>query len=188
VNDSALSTVSGRGLLPVAIFVIGVFFALMATSVVAADSAQAKYTQPNCKTQAKNVRKAKGARKRLAKSRLKACKSNLKAYKRVRNFRFTGTRSDGEPIDIVLCANGKVGDDIDSGYGQITRKGWRIDTSRFRGRYFEAGFAAKINGGERVGALKFDKQGWQVGIYSLDRLYEFGPAKRTNAKKICRTL
>lgn len=161
---------------------------LIVAILIPAGSAEAKYKQPACAKFAKKVKQSKGGAKRVAKLRLKACKANRKVYNRVKNSRFTGTRSDGEPIDIVLCANGIVADDPDSEFGQTFRDGWRIDFSKVKGRYFEAGFAAKIDGGERVGALKLDKSGWQVGTYSLDRLTDFGPAERTDAKALCRTL
>lgn len=168
--------------------VVGLVIALVAGLALAASPAEAKYMQPKCKKQAKAVAKAKGSAKRTAKLRLKSCVNNRKAYNRIKDSRFTGIRSDGIAIDIVLCADGTVADDPESEFGQVFRKGWRIDVSSFRGKYFEAGFAAKIDGGERVGAIKFDKTGWQVGIYSLGSLTEYGPATRTDAKKLCRTL
>lgn len=161
---------------------------VVATLTLSAGAAEAKYGQPTCGKFAKQVKKAKGDKKRLAKFRLKACKDNRKAYNRIKDSRFVGTRSDGVAIDITLCANGKVADDVDSEFGRVTRDGWRIDVSKVKGRYFEAGFAAKIEGGERVGALKFYRTGWQVGTYSLGTLSDFGVAKRTDAKQLCRTL
>ena len=161
---------------------------LVGGALTAAGPAEAKYKQPTCGKFTKKLKKAKGAKKKLAKLALKNCKNDRKVYNRVKDSRFVGVRSDGVEEDITLCANGIVADDVDSEFGQIFRGGWRIDISKVKGRYFEAGFAAKIDGGERVGALKFDRSGWQVGIFSLDTLYEFGPAERTDARELCATL
>ena len=162
---------------------------LAATGIMAFGSgtADAKVKQPTCGKYKKAIKKAKSKDKKVrAKFNLKTCKNNRKVYNKVKNGRYVGVREDGEPIDITLCANGKAVDDIGSDFQQVYRKGWKIEGAKVRGKFFEAGFDAKLGAtSSRVGALKFDKSGWQVGIYSLGESYSFGPAKRTNAKKLC---
>jgi hypothetical protein len=174
--------------------------ALAATLTVAgvgvfgASNASAKYRQPGCASYAKQVRKAKtGAQKRRARARLRRCSVNRRVYNRVKDGRYVGVRADGEPIDITLCANGKFADDYGSEFQDVGRLGWKITRANAKGRYFTAGFAGRLPGGgigiaERVGGLRFNKSGWQVGIESLGRLTEFGPARRYNARGICRRL
>ncbi len=187
MNGQGVTRESGnRGLITAAAIALSLLLA--AALMFSAGTAEAKYKQPNCGKFAKKVKKAKGAKKRIAKFQLKTCKDNRKVYNKVKDSRFIGTRSDGQPIDVTLCANGIVADDVGNGTAGINRGGWKIETAKVKGRFFEAGFAGKIDGGERVGALKFDRTGWQVGIYALDRLYDFGPAEKTDAKKLCRTL
>ena len=184
--ESRFSVFSGSVRLLVAA-IIGLML-IAALTLIPAGSAEAKYKQPTCGKFVKKVKQSKGAAKRAAKRRLKNCETTRKVYNRVKDSRFTGTRADGVTEDIVLCANGTVADDPDSEFGQTFRGGWRIDVAKTKGRFFQAGFAAKIDGGERVGALKFDRSGWQVGIYGLDGLTDFGPAERTDARELCRTL
>lgn len=170
---------------------IGLTLALVLAGIMAGttSSAQAKYRQANCAKFVKQFRKAKTAKhKRVAKRRFMACNVKRKAYNRVKDWRFVGNRSDGEPIDITLCANGISADNVGGAYEDVFRWGWRIDRAGFKGKYFRAGFAAKLKGGERVGALAFTKSGWQVGTYILGRLDKFGHATRTRAKSECRTL
>ncbi len=101
-------------------------------------------------------------------------------------------RSDGEPIDITLCANGKSADDVDSPFKDVYRKGWIIEGAKYKDKKnFEGGFAAKLGANSaRAGAIKLGKNGWEVGISSFDGsdLYNYGPATKTNAEKICRNL
>lgn len=165
---------------------------LVFTGLMALNSApaEAKYKQPSCGKFKKAIKKAKGKNQKLrAKSNLKSCKDNRKVYNKVKNGRYVGVREDGQPIDITLCANGKAADDVGSEFEQVYRKGWKIEGAKVKGKYFEGGFEASLGANaNRAGSLKLDKSGWQVGIYSLGESYEFGPAERTNAAKLCKQL
>lgn len=168
--------------------------ALVGVLALGAETASAKYRQPGCAAYAKQVRKAKtGAKKRVARARLRRCSVNRRVYNRVKDGRYVGVREDGQSIDITLCANGKFADGYGTPYQDVGRRGWKITASAAKGKYFTAVFAgflgsAGIGIGERVGGLKFTKAGWKVGTDKLSRLGEYGPARRYNARGICRKL
>ncbi len=91
---------------------LAVAFAVTGILAFGHDQAQAKFKQPGCAKFNKKIKKAKGktAKKRL-KLKSKQCKANRKVYNQVKNSRFVGARSDGEPVDLIFCANGKLADD-----------------------------------------------------------------------------
>ncbi len=172
---------------------LGVIVGLTGLLAMGEATANAKYRQPGCAKFAKQVRKAKSGNQKLrAKSNLKQCKANRKAYSQVKNSRFVGFRSDGEPIDLIFCANGRVAEDIDSEFGEVYKKGWRITGARFRGKNFTAIYEALISQTKtqvstRAGSLAKKNGKWQSGIGSAtftepDRL---GDVTKTNAKKEC---
>lgn len=157
---------------------------------IASGSAQAKFKQPGCAKFAKQKKKAKnGAKKQRAKSKLKQCKANRKVYNQVKDSRFVGAREDGEPVDIILCANGKFADDLDSQFGQIYKKGWRITDARVKGKNFTAAYFAKIDAtGGRVGSLVRKNGKWQSGTEDFGVPDDLGDVTKTSAKKECRKL
>lgn len=185
-----------RGFRPVLIGCLGLavaFAGLLALAGATSQAAGGKYFQSRCAGNVKQVRNAKNARqRRAAQARLARCRTNLRVYNLVKNSRFVGVRADGEPIDITLCANGKSADDAGSQFEDVYRLGWKITGARIvQGKYYVADFKAKLGGGgERVGSLKRSGRGFMVGIdRSLgDGDPEFGPAKKTDATRTCRTL
>jgi hypothetical protein len=187
----SLAVVSGRTVL---VTVLAAAVASVGILAFGAGSAPAKYRQPGCAGFAKQVRKAKtGARKRVARARLRRCSVNRRVYNRVKDGRYVGVREDGEPIDITLCANGKFADNYGSPFQDVGRRGWKITASVAKGKYFTAVFAGSLGSagigiGERIGGLKFTGAGWKVGIDKLGRQGEYGPARRYNARGICRRL
>lgn len=190
MRESAVA-ISGRAVVACALVAA---LTLVGVLAFGASSASAKYRQPGCAAFAKQVRKAKTAtQKRAARTRLRRCSVNRRVYNRVKDGRYVGVRADGEPIDITLCANGKFADAYGTPYQDVGRRGWKITRAGVRGKYFTAAFAGSLGGGgigiaERVGGLKFNKAGWHVGIESLGRLTDFGPARRYKARGICRKL
>ncbi|MGA7396430.1 MAG: hypothetical protein WBW62_03185 [Solirubrobacterales bacterium] len=188
-------TFSGIKLKTVNLTVLALVVSLVGVLAFAAGPAEAggKVKQSNCKKLSKKLKKAKGKNAKLRlKYNLKGCKNSLKVYNKVKNSRFIGVRSDGQPIDITLCANGKAADDVGTEFEQVYRKGWIIEGGRYKNKKnFEGGFAAKIGANsDRAGSIKFGKNGWEVGISSFDgtELYNYGPAKKSNARKICSKL
>jgi hypothetical protein len=188
----------GFRVLPVLLIAAAVAVAGLATSGTSV--AGAKFKQPGCSKFAKQKKKAKGkAKKQRAKSKLKQCKANRKAYNQVKDSRFVGTRSDGEPVDIILCANGKFADDYGSSVEQIYRKGWRITDARVKGKNFTAAYEALIekspvgNTGQtqvaaRTGSLVKKNGKWQSGAENSGKPYLAGDVEKTDAKKECRKL
>ncbi len=179
---------------------VAVAVALTGILAAGASQAEAKFKQPGCAKFKKKMKKAKGktAKKRL-KQKLKQCRANRKVYNQVKNSRFTGARSDGEPVDLIFCANGKLADDPDSQFGTVYRKGWRITDARVRGKNFTAVYEALISKSKvgstnqvqiaaRTGSLVRKKGKWQSGSESFGRPDLLGDVKKTNAKKECRGL
>lgn len=179
---------SGFRVVPVLLIAAAVAYAGLLTT--GAPVAQAKFKQPGCAKFAKQKKKAKGkAKKRRAKSKLKHCKANRKVYNQVKDSRFVGTREDGEPVDIILCANGKFADDYGSSVEQIYKKGWRITDARVKGKNFTAVYYAKIDAtGGRIGSLVKKAGKWQSGAENSGKPYLAGDVEKTGAKKECRKL
>ncbi len=179
---------------------LAVAFAVTGILAFGHDQAQAKFKQPGCSKFSKKIKKAKGkaAKKRL-KLKSKQCRANRKVYSQVKNSRFVGARSDGEPVDLIFCANGKVADDLGSPFESIYRKGWRITDARFRGKNFTAAYDALISKspigntgsfqiGTRSGSLAKKNGKWQSGSDSFGDPTLLGDVKKSNARKECRKL
>ncbi len=177
-------------------------FAIAVTGMLALDpgQAQAKFKQPGCSKFKKKMKKTKSkAKKKQLKRKFKQCKANRKVYNQVKDSRFVGARSDGEPVDLIFCANGKVADDLGSQFENIYRKGWRITDARIRGKNFTAAYDALISRspigntgsfqvGTRSGSLAKKNGKWQSGSDSFGDPTLLGDVKKTNAKKECRKL
>lgn len=180
------------GLRAVPALLVAAAVALAGLFAAGAPMAQAKFKQPGCAKFKKKVSKANSkAKKKRAKLQLKQCKANRKVYNQVKDSRFVGARSDGEPVDIILCANGKFVDDYDSAFEDIYRKGWRITDARVKGKNFTAAYEALIEKtssqvSTRAGSLLRRNGNWQSGAESFGEPYLEGDVKKTDATKICR--
>lgn len=171
--------------------VLGIAAALGLAGVLslAGGTAQAKVKQPGCAKFAKQKRKAKnGDQKRRAKSKLKQCRANAKVYNQVKNSRYVGARSDGEPVDLIFCANGKFADDLGSSIERIYGKGWRITDARVKGKNFTAVHEVPEKGGFRIGSLVRRNGKWQSGSENSGESDLLGDVTRTNATKECRQI
>ncbi|MBK8294409.1 MAG: hypothetical protein IPK93_06415 [Solirubrobacterales bacterium] len=174
---------------------IGPIIALTGMLAIGSTSAEAKFKQAGCAKFKKKLKKAKGNKKLRLKYKLKECKANRKAYNQIKNSRFVGFRSDGLPVDIILCANGRFADDYGTGSGEVYKKGWRITGAKFRGKNFTAVYEAldsqtKTQISTRAGSLAKKKGKWQSGIGSSNftEPERLGDVTKTNAKKICNKL
>ena len=184
----------------IAVFVLATAVALTGVLAFGPTAAEAKFKQPGCAKFKKKIQKAKSkaATQRL-KYKLKQCEANRKVYNQVKDSRFVGAREDGEPVDLILCANGRFADDLDGTYGEVYKKGWRIVDARVRGKNFSGTYEALISKskigntnqiqiGVRTGSLVRKKGKWQSGSESFGEPTRLGDVTRTNAKKVCRTL
>lgn len=156
--------------------------------------AQAKFKQPACAKFKKKQRKAKSksARQRFA-ARFRHCKANRRVYRRVRNSQFVGAQGDGDPVNMVFCANGKLIDDYGTPSQRIYRKGWRIVDARIKGRNFNAGFEAllkvtRTQVSMRSGYIGKRKGRWQIGGGDATSPFNPGAVKRRKAAGICRKI
>jgi hypothetical protein len=180
------------GFRAIPVLVVAAAVALAGLFAAGAPGAQAKFKQPGCAKFKKKVRKANSkAKKKRAKRQLKQCKADRKVYNQVKDSRFVGNRSDGEPVDIILCANGKFVDDYDSSFEDVYRKGWRITDARVKGKNFTATYEALIGRtsnqvSTRAGSLIRKNGSWQSGAESFGKPYLEGDVKKTDATKICR--
>ncbi len=184
----------------IAVFLTVIAVALTGVFAFGSTAAEAKFKQPGCAKFKKKMKKAKSkAAKQRLKRKSKQCKANRKVYNQVKDSRFVGAREDGEPVDIILCANGKFADDLDSQYGQVYTKGWRITDAKVRGKNFTAVYEALISKskigdtnqiqiGMRAGSLAKKNGKWQSGTESFGVPDDLGDVKKTNAKKECRKL
>ncbi len=191
---------SRRGARLIMMLVLVLAIALTGTLAAGAGQAEAKFKQTGCAKFKKKMKKANGkAKKQKMKRKFKQCKKNRKVYNQVKNSRFVGARSDGEPVDLIFCANGKLADDYGSQFEQIYRKGWRITDAKVRGKNFTATYEAFISKSKvgstgltqiatRAGSLAKKKGKWQSGTESFGVPDNLGDVKRTNAKKECRKL
>jgi hypothetical protein len=197
VTQEKSKEASRAGTRPIGVFVLSIAVALTGILALGPAAAQAKFKQPGCAKFKKKMKKTKGkAGKQRLKYRFKQCKADRKVYNQVKDSRFVGFREDGEPVDIILCANGKFADDLDSQYGQVYTKGWRITDAKVRGKNFTAVYealegTAKVGNTEqiqiftRAGSLARKNGQWQSGTSDLGLL---GDVTRTSAKKECRKL
>lgn len=182
------------------VLTIAIAVALTGIFAAGAGEAQAEFKQPGCAKFKKGMRKAKSkAKKQRLKRKFKQCKANRTVYNQVKDSRFTGAREDGEPVDIILCANGKFADDPDSQFGTVYRKGWRITDAKIRGKNFTATYEALISKSKvgntnqvqvatRIGSLAKKRGKWQSGTESSGRPDLLGDVKKTGARKQCRKL
>lgn len=154
-------------LLVVALALLGVAGLLISSSGAAADGP----------TAVEYGKKAKKKKKKAIK----------KATKALRDGQYVGARGDGELVDWTFCKNGKYYMESTGYYGTgISKgKGWKIGKAKQTKR----GWWAILNGkgGLSVAMAKYGKQ-WKVGISSFDMPTELGNVKRTNARKLCKTL
>jgi hypothetical protein len=141
-------------------------------------SAQAKYKQPGCAKFAKQVKTAKSP---AAKQRLKSCKANRRVYGMLKNKKLAGTRSDGITVEAIYCASGVVF----LGGGVYTRKGWRVENARIKGKNLTAVVRAKVSGGTFViGTARHGKQ-WKIGTEAFGKVRDLGKAELTDARAEC---
>lgn len=167
---------------------LGAIIMLAGLMTLGTGTAGAKVKQPGCAKFKKQKRKAKTkSKRRRATSRLRHCKTNRKVYNKVKNGRYRGYREDGQYVDITLCANGVIADNIGAGNEDLHRSGWKISMARVKGKRFAAAFEGSRNIG-RVGSIKRTGKGWQVGIEIGGINAHYGDATRTNYKKECRRL
>lgn len=189
-----------RGTRLIGVLLLAIAVAVTGLIALEPGRAQAKFKQQGCAKIKKKMKQAKSKeKKQRLKRKLKQCKANLKVYNQVRNSRFVGARSDGEPVDLIFCANGKVADDLGSPFESIYRKGWRITDAKFRGKNFTAAYDALISKspigntgsfaiGTRSGSLAKKNGKWQSGSDSFGEPTLLGDVKKTNARKECRKL
>lgn len=184
----------------IGVLVLAIAVALTGVFALGPGEAQAKYKQPGCAKFKKKMKKAKSkAAKQRLKRKFKQCQANRKVYNQVKDSRFTGAREDGLPVDIMLCANGKLADDPDSQFGTVYKKGWRITDAKIRGKNFTAVYEALISTSKvgnskqvqvatRSGSLAKKKGKWQSGTESFGQPDLLGDVTKTNARKQCRKL
>ncbi len=189
-----------RGSRVIGVLVLAIAVLLTGALALGPGQAQAKFKQPGCAKFKKQVKKANSkAKKQRLKRKFKQCKKNRKVYNQVKNSRFVGAREDGEPVDLIFCANGKVVDDPGSPFEQVYRKGWRITDAKVRGKNFTATYEAFISKSKigntnqfqiatRAGSLAKKKGKWQSGTESFGVPDNLGDVKKTNAKKQCSKL
>lgn len=182
------------------IAMLSLAFAIALAGLIASGSgtARANFKQPGCAKFKKKLKRTRGkAGKARVRRALKQCKANRKVYNQLRDFRFVGTREDGEPVDLLFCSNGLFADKLDSTYGEIYRKGWRIRDAKFKGKNFTAVYEALIGrskvGGRvqistRAGSLARKNGKWQSGTESFGVPGLLGDVTRTKAKKDCNRL
>lgn len=167
---------------------LGTIIALTGVMTLGSETAGAKVKQPGCAKFKKQKRQAKTKSKRRgAASRLKRCGTNRKVYNMVKDGRYRGYRDDGEYIDITLCANGIIADDLGASNEDLHRSGWKILYARAKGKRFAAAFEGSRSVG-RFGSIKRTGKGWQVGAEIGGINAHYGDATRTNYKKECRKL
>jgi hypothetical protein len=183
-----------------AVIAIAIAVALAGGLALGTTAAEAKFKQPGCAKFKKKIKKAKSkAAKKKLKRKFRQCRANRTVYNQVKNSRFVGAREDGEPVDLIFCANGKMADDLDSPFGEVYRKGWRITDARIRGKNFTAVYEALISKSKvgstqqvqiatRAGSLAKKRGKWQSGTESFGRPDLLGDVTKTSAKKECRKL
>lgn len=153
-----------------------------------ADTAAAKLKQPACGKLQKQAKKAKGAKKRAAKRRLKQCKDDRMVYGQVKNSHFSGYRADGVQIDDLYCANGSWQADV--GLGAAPRKtGWRVTDAKVRSKKrFTAVIEGKVPGGFHVIAIQRKGAKWLGGWEYFGEIRDPGAIEKRNGRSLCAKL
>lgn len=153
-----------------------------------AGSAKASIKQSNCVKAKAKVKKAKGAKKRIAKLALTQCRNNLAISRQITNTRITGYRADGLLVDDLYCAKGKWQSDVGQG-GRSYSTGWIVESSQMKSaKRYTAVIVGKVPGGTHEISIGRNGNKWQVGWVSFDEPKDLGDATLTKAAKDCRKI
>jgi hypothetical protein len=154
-----------------------------------AQAAAAKFRQPTCAKEKKQVRKTSGKKKRAATVKYEQCVANRTVHRQVADSHLAGERTDGVKIDEIYCANGKWQRDAGRG-GAVGTGGWRVIDARISrdGSGFTATVEAWIPGGRHVQAVVKEGDRWKVGYESNGEARNAGDVQRIDASGVCATL
>jgi hypothetical protein len=157
-----------------------------ATAASAASSPSCAPLQQKAKKAARSGKKAKA--KRL-KQRFKTCRNEATIRSALAGYTFAGTRGDGQPISITLCANGnwssRTGSRpvaISSGSTWFVRFPQFTSTSAWVTQVAEN--KDRRQGGWSVGVAR-QGDAFQVGIASFEDVSSLGPVTRAPAGAAC---
>ncbi len=160
-----------------------------APAATAAPPASCGALQKQVTKAAKKGQKAKAKRLR---QQLRSCKQAASVQTALAGYTFTGTRGDGQPVSVTLCADGRwqsrtgsrpVG--ISEGTTWVVRALKFSNATKWVTQVAEN--ADRRAGGWSIGVAR-EADAFQIGIASFDEVSDLGPVTRTDGTAVCATL